>query len=163
MAKEIERKFLVSGSRWRQTADAGVRIRQSYIITTDDRSVRVRTYGDGRAQLTIKIGQSALVRDEYEFDIDPDEARDMMRQAIGTIIEKTRYKVRHGSHVWEIDVYGGIHTGLVIAEVELASIHDDPDLPPWVGREVTGESRYSNQVMALGQSAGLTHAVHLQA
>lgn len=162
MAKEIERKFLVSGNSWRLSADAGVEIRQAYLATMDDRSLRVRIYGDGRARLTLKIGQSALVRDEYEFDIDPAEAREMMGQAVGAVIEKIRYNVRYRGHVWEVDVYGGAQAGLVIAEVELSGIHDRPDIPGWIGREVTGESRYSNQFMAL-ELTGLAPALHHQA
>ena len=154
MAKEIERKFLVSGQRWRAFSDEGIAIRQAYILAEDDRSLRVRIYGDGRARITIKVGHNALVRDEYEFDIDRDEAEDMLRHAVGKVIEKVRYKVPHRGHVWEIDVYGGVHRGLVIAEVELSSIHDEPEMPNWVGRDVTGESRYSNQSMALGASSG---------
>ncbi len=154
MAKEIERKFLVSGQRWRTFVDEGIAIRQAYIVAQDDRSLRIRIYGDGRARLTLKVGHAALVRDEYEFDVDRDEAEDMLRHAIGNVIEKVRYRVPYEGHVWEIDVYGGVHRGLVIAEVELSSIHDEPVLPNWVGREVTGESRYSNQSMALGVSTG---------
>jgi CYTH domain-containing protein len=157
MAKEIERKFLVSDRRWRALADEGVAIRQAYVVAQEDRSLRVRLYGDGRARLTLKVGQAALVRDEYEFEIDHAEAEDMLRHRVGAIIEKVRYKVPFGRHLWEIDVYEGVHRGLVIAEVELASIHDEPEMPNWVGREVTGESRYSNQAMAFGtgDSAGL--------
>lgn len=154
MAKEIERKFLVSGQRWRNSANEGIAIRQAYIVAQDDRSLRVRLYGDGRARITLKVGHAALVRDEYEFDIDRDEAEDMLRHAVGKVIEKVRYKVPYEGHVWEVDVYDGAHRGLVIAEVELSSIHDEPELPNWVGREVTGESRYSNQSMALGISNG---------
>ena len=154
MAKEIERKFLVSGQRWRAFANEGTAIRQAYIVAQDDRSLRVRIYGDGRARITLKVGHTALVRDEYEFDIDREEAEDMLRHAIGNVIEKVRYRVPHEDHVWEIDVYDGIHRGLVIAEVELSSIHDEPEMPNWVGREVTGESQYTNQSMALGTSDG---------
>ncbi|MXN47397.1 CYTH domain-containing protein [Shinella kummerowiae] len=154
MAKEIERKFLVSGQRWRTFADEGIAIRQAYIVAQDDRSLRVRIFGNGKARITLKIGHAVLVRDEYEYDIDRDEAEDMLRHAIGNAIEKVRYKVPHEGHVWEVDVYGGAHKGLIIAEVELASIHDEPNLPNWVGREVTGESQYSNQSMALGVSNG---------
>ena len=154
MAKEIERKFLVSGQRWRTFADEGIAIRQAYIVAQDDRSLRVRIYGNGQSRITLKVGHTALVRDEYEFEIDRDEAEDMLRHAIGNVIQKVRYKVPHEGHVWEVDVYEGAHRGLVIAEVELASIHDDPALPNWVGREVTGESQYSNQSMALGISDG---------
>ncbi|MXN52268.1 CYTH domain-containing protein [Shinella sp. AETb1-6] len=154
MAKEIERKFLVSSQRWRAFADEGIAIRQAYIVAQDDRSLRVRIFDDGRARITLKIGHAILVRDEYEYDVDRDEAEDMLRHAIGKVIEKVRYRVPHKGHVWEIDVYQGVHRGLVIAEVELSSRLDEPELPDWVGREVTGESRYSNQSMALGISNG---------
>ena len=164
MAKEIERKFLVSGSRWRLSADAGVEIRQAYLATMNDRSLRVRTYADRRAQLTMKVGQSSFVRDEYEFDIDVGEAREMMQHAVGTVIEKVRHKVQHHGHVWEVDVYGGAYAGLVVAEVELTDESERPDLPDWVGREVTGESRYSNQAMALAVPfSGRTNALQNQA
>ncbi|MCP8896116.1 CYTH domain-containing protein [Shinella daejeonensis] len=154
MAKEIERKFLLSGPRWRALSDQGITIRQAYVIAQDDRSLRVRLYGDGRAHLTLKVGNAALVRDEYEFEIDRGEAEDMVRHAVGTVIEKVRYRISHEGHLWEVDVYDGVHRGLVIAEVELASIHDKPVLPDWVGREVTGDNRYSNQALALGFSDG---------
>jgi CYTH domain-containing protein len=153
MAKEIERKFLVSGKRWRLSADAGVSIRQGYLATMDDRSLRVRAYGDGHACLTLKIGQASLSRDEYEFDIDPAVAEEMLGQAIGTVVEKVRYKVEHKGFTWEVDVYGGRYGGLVVAEVELKSETDKPDIPDWVGREVTGDFRYSNQAMALSEGA----------
>jgi CYTH domain-containing protein len=71
-----------------------------------------------------------------------------MPKAIGLVIEKTRYKVTHGGFVWEVDVYGGAHEGLVIAEVELSDEGDAPDLPAWLGAEVTGDPRYSNQFLA---------------
>lgn len=162
MAKEIERKFLVSGSRWRLYADAGVEIRQAYLATMDDRSLRVRIYSGRRAQLTLKVGHSSLVRDEYEFDIDVGEAREMMEHAVGTVIEKIRHKVEYRGHIWEIDVYGGAYAGLVVAEVELSSTRERPDIPDWIGREVTGEGRYSNQAMALavpftGRANALQH------
>jgi CYTH domain-containing protein len=151
MAKEIERKFLVSGTSWRPLADAGVSIRQGYLVAADDRSLRVRTYGDGRACLTLKIGHTALARDEYEFDIDPQIAEEMLSQAIGTVITKVRYEVEQQEFTWEIDVYDGRYSGLVIAEVELESEADLPAIPDWVGREVTGDDRYSNQALALSE------------
>lgn len=153
MAKEIERKFLVSGKRWRLSADAGVPIKQGYLATMDDRSLRVRAYGDGRACLTLKIGQAALSRDEYEFEIDPAVAEEMLGQAIGTVIEKVRHEVAYKGFTWEVDVYGGRYSGLVVAEVELRNETDRPEIPDWIGREVTGDYRYSNQAMALSEGA----------
>lgn len=149
MAKEIERKFLVSGDRWRRLADGGTGLRQAYILAMDDRSVRVRISGGKRAQLTTKISKSAVVREEFEYDIPLDDAEDMMRQAIGGVIEKTRYHVPHGGFTWEIDVYQGDLRGLIIAEVEMESETDRPPIPDWIGREVTGNYRYSNHYLAL--------------
>jgi CYTH domain-containing protein len=163
MAKEIERKFLVSWNRWRSLADAGVSIRQGYLVAMDDRSLRVRTYGDGRASLTLKIGQSALVRDEYEFEIDPAIAGEMLEQAIGTVLEKVRHEVAYEGFIWEVDVYGGRYSGLVTAEVEMEVEADRPAIPDWAGQEVTGDFRYSNQAMALSEGAiGAIHEPHHQ-
>jgi CYTH domain-containing protein len=149
MAKEIERKFLVSSGHWRNDADAGTDLRQAYVVTMEDRSVRVRILSGERAKLTVKIGKSALVRDEFEYDLPLADALDLLSQAVGRVIEKTRYRVPVGDFLWEIDVYRGELSGLVVAEVEMASVDDDPALPFWIGREVTGDRRYSNQFLAL--------------
>jgi len=148
MAKEIERKFLVASDRWRNIADGGTRFLQAYIVTMDDRSARVRLMDDKRAKLTIKIGTGSMTRDEFEYEIPVEDARDMMTKAIGLIIEKTRYKVEHRGFLWEIDVYGGAHDGLVVAEVELDTEDDQPALPDWLGTEVTGDPHYSNQYLS---------------
>ncbi|MGO8249124.1 hypothetical protein ACC809_36295, partial [Rhizobium johnstonii] len=50
--------------------------------------------------------------------------------------------------VWEVDVFTGEHRGLVIAEVEMTAETDDPALRTWLGGEVTGDFRYSNQALA---------------
>ncbi|WP_275785199.1 CYTH domain-containing protein [Pararhizobium gei] len=148
MAKEIERKFLVSSDGWRARADRGTSLLQAYVVTMDDRSTRVRLLDDAHARLTIKIGSGPLTRDEFEYDIPVADARDLIAKAIGVIIEKTRYRVEHEGFMWEIDVYAGVHLGLVIAEVEMRTEADKPDLPPWLGTEVTGDPRYSNQSLA---------------
>jgi len=148
MAKEIERKFLVASDGWRDEADGGTNLLQAYIVTMDDRSARVRLMNDTRAKLTIKIGNGSMTRDEFEYDIPVEDAKELMPKAIGLVIEKTRYKVTHGGFVWEVDVYGGAHDGLVIAEVELSAEGDTPALPAWLGAEVTGDPRYSNQFLA---------------
>jgi adenylate cyclase len=148
MAKEIERKFLVTSDGWRNAADGGTRFLQAYIVTMDDRSARVRLMDDKRAKLTIKIGTGSMICDEFEYEIPVEDARDMMSKAIGLIIEKTRYEVKHRGFVWEVDVYGGAHEGLVVAEVELGSEGDAPRLPGWLGAEVTGDPHYSNQYLS---------------
>jgi adenylate cyclase len=149
MAKEIERKFLVSSDGWRPDADAGSVFQQAYIVTMDDRSVRVRIADGITAQMTVKVGRSAVMRDEFEYEIPLADAQGMIDLAVGIVIEKTRYRVPFRGFVWEVDVYAGALEGLVIAEVEMASEDDSPDLPDWIGREVTGERRFSNQYLAL--------------
>ncbi len=148
MAKEIERKFLVANDDWRDLATSKTPMRQAYIVTMNDRSVRVRTRNDASAQVTIKIGQNSLVRDEFEYTIPIAEAEEMISLAVGNVIEKVRYTVEYNGFVWEIDAYEGAYLGLVIAEVELSDENDEPPLPDWVGREVTGDRRYSNQSLA---------------
>jgi adenylate cyclase len=149
MAKEIERKFLVASDGWRPDADAGSVFQQAYIVTMDDRSVRVRIADGITAQMTVKVGRSAVMRDEFEYEIPLADAEGMIDLAVGIVIEKTRYRVPFRGFVWEVDVYAGALEGLVIAEVEMASEDDSPDLPDWIGREVTGERRFSNQYLAL--------------
>ena len=148
MAKEIERKFLVANDDWRDLATSKTPMRQAYIVTMNDRSVRVRTRNDASAQVTIKIGQNSRVRDEFEYTIPIAEAEEMISLAVGNVIEKVRYTVEYNGFVWEIDAYEGAYLGLVIAEVELSDENDEPPLPDWVGREVTGDRRYSNQSLA---------------
>jgi CYTH domain-containing protein len=148
MAKEIERKFLVRSDGWRSAVETKSALRQGYIASMDDRSVRVRILDGRKARLTIKIGRSTITRDEFEYDIPIAEAKELLQNAIGIVIEKTRYRVPYEGFVWEVDVFAGEHRGLVIAEVEMMSETDNPALPRWLGREVTGDFRYSNQALA---------------
>lgn len=148
MAKEIERKFLVVNDSWRDRATSATPMRQAYIATNHDRSVRVRTMNETSAKVTIKIGKTALVRDEFEYDIPLPDAEELIDAAIGNVIEKVRYTVDVAGFTWEVDVFEGAYRGLVVAEVELRSESDNPALPSWVGREVTGDRRYSNQFLA---------------
>jgi CYTH domain-containing protein len=47
-----------------------------------------------------------------------------------------------------VDVFAGAYEGLTLAEIEMASVDEQPNLPQWLGREVTGKKRYSNRAMA---------------
>lgn len=160
MAKEIERKFLVVGDSWRDQVISTTPMRQAYMATGRDRSVRIRIKNDKSARLTIKIGRSAVVRDEFEYDIPLADAEEMMDLAIGNVIEKVRHTVQVGNFLWEVDVFQGAYNGLVTAEVEMQSEADKPLMPTWIGREVTGDHRYSNQALATEHlKPELVHAV----
>ncbi|MGX9179207.1 CYTH domain-containing protein [Mesorhizobium sp. BHbdii] len=150
MVKEIERKFLVSGNGWRDLVEADIRIRQFYLAATPDRSVRVRVSNGASAKLTLKFGSKVRERDEFEYPIPLAEAEEMQAFAIGHVIEKTRHHVRHRGHLYEVDVFGGMLAGLVVAEIETPEDVPDEMLPDWLGREVTGEQRFYNASLALG-------------
>ena len=150
MVKEVERKFLVASSIWRDRVEAHIRIRQFYLAAQPGRTVRVRI-SDGRsAKLTLKFGERSRERDEFEYSIPLAEAEELMAFAVGRVIEKTRHHVRHRGYLYEVDVFGGRLAGLTIAELETPDDVPDEMLPDWLGREVTGESRFYNASLALG-------------
>lgn len=142
MAREIERKFLLSEDIWRQ--HEGRLIRQGYLNTGGAATVRVRLAGDN-AWLTVKGPTTGHTRAEYEYPIPPADAREMLDElCCGPLIEKRRYEVPYEGLVWEIDEFLGDNAGLVVAEVELEAEGQAVPLPPWVGDEVTGDPRYYN-------------------
>jgi len=150
MGKEVERKFLVSSAEWLELAEADIRIRQFYLAAAPGRTVRVRISDSASAMLTLKFGSTARERDEFEYPIPLAEAQEMLAFAIGRVIEKTRHHVRHRGYLYEVDVFGGMLAGLVVAELETPEDVPDEMLPAWLGREVTGESRFYNASLALG-------------
>lgn len=143
MAKEIERKFLVKGSAWKEQAE-GVLYRQGYLNSMKERVVRVRTIGD-KAFLTIKGITAGVSRLEFEYEIPFAEGKQMLDELVEKpIIEKNRYKIRQNGLVWEIDEFLGDNQGLVVAEVELQDEQQALNLPDWIGEEVSADPRYFN-------------------
>ena len=143
MAQEIERKFLVDPDRL-GPLDDGVEIVQGFIETRDLTVVRVRIAG-GDAWLTLKGKNTGAVRTEFEYPIPASDARQILSELCNErVIVKTRYLRKFGGHTWEIDVFAGQNSGLLVAEVELASEDDKVVFPDWVGREVTTDPRYYN-------------------
>ena len=149
MAKEIERKFLVSGE-FRQDSPESYRIMQGYICSDPDRTVRVRVRGD-KGFLTIKghSSEDGLSRYEWEKEIPASEAVELMALCGSGVIDKTRYLVPFGRHTYEVDVFHGANEGLVLAEIELAEEQETFEKPSWLGEEVTGDPRYYNSMLSL--------------
>ncbi len=149
MATEIERKYLVRGDAWRGRADRHVRYRQGYLANTRHCSVRVRVGGDA-AHLNVKGATVGVSRLEFEYPVPLEDAEVMLRELChGSIIEKTRYFVRHLEHDWEVDVFEGDNAGLVVAEIELEDEAQAVTLPDWAGEEVTYDARYYNSNLAV--------------
>lgn len=144
MGIEIERKFLVRNDAWRTLADAGTTYVQGYLLGARQASVRVRIEGE-QAFINIKSMTLDIRRLEFQYPIPLHDAREMLAQLCGKpLVEKTRYKLPHAGHVWEIDVFAGVNAGLIVAEVELAAEDEALDLPEWIGEEVSHDPRYYN-------------------
>jgi CYTH domain-containing protein len=150
MGKEIERKFLISSSAWRDLVEASIRIRQFYLAAAPGRTIRIRISDGDAARLTLKFGNQIRERDEFEYPVPLADAEEMLAFAIGRVIEKTRHHVRHRGYLYEVDVFGGPLAGLVVAELETPVNVPNEMLPDWLGREVTGESKFYNASLALG-------------
>lgn len=142
MAKEIERKFLVDQKKW-NNAGKPVKMKQAYLMIDGHKVVRVRIAGE-KAYLTIKGNLSGITRDEFEYEIPVADALQMMNLRIGAIVEKTRYIYEFDGKKWEIDLFEGENSGLIVAEIELENETDAFSKPAWILEEVSTDDRYFN-------------------
>lgn len=148
MGVEVERKFLVSDDSWRDGVTTSTRIVQGYIAQTPSATVRVRVKGD-KGFLTVKGLSVGVSRSEFEYEVPVPDALAMLAElAQGPVIDKVRHLVPVGGHVWEVDVFAGDNTPLIMAEVELASADEPFERPGWAGLEVSDDQRYFNVNLA---------------
>jgi adenylate cyclase len=147
--REIERKFLVRKLPGDLSNHPHADISQGYLVSMDDGlQVRLRKRGE-KYSLTYKRG-IGNVREEREVELTAEQFNTLWPATEGKRLVKTRYEIPFGGHVVEIDVYHERHEGLVVAEVEF----DEEDAaknfqpPAWLGDDVTGDPRYSNQLLA---------------
>lgn len=146
---EIERKFLVLSNDFINDAFAQKRIVQGYLSSNPERTVRVRIKGD-KGYLTIK-GKSSTngtTRLEWEREISVMDAETLLNICESGIIDKMRYEVKVGHHVYEVDIFSGENDGLVMAEIELKSETETFEKPHWLGEEVTNDERYYNAYLS---------------
>jgi len=144
MATEIERKFLVKNMSWQEFSDKGTRYSQGYLVGSKFASVRVRIQGD-KAFINIKSATIDITRQEFEYEIPLDEAKEMLETLCEKpLIEKTRYLLKNENHLWEIDVFSGDNDGLIVAEIELSDKDEVFAKPGWLGEEVSDDQRYYN-------------------
>ncbi|MEZ5040569.1 MAG: CYTH domain-containing protein [Saprospiraceae bacterium] len=143
MGIEIERKYLLKNEDWRKSSDSGTAIKQGYLNSHVERTVRVRVFGD-KGFITIKGKTDILIRKEYEYEIPLEEALEQLELCEKPLIEKVRFIVHENGHKWEIDEFYGENAGLILVEVELARETDEIHKPDWLGEEVTNEIKYYN-------------------
>lgn len=150
---EIERKFLVNSDDFKSLAASSIFIKQAYLSKDPHRTVRIRIK-DKQAFLTIKgiSSTSGMSRFEWEKELAIEEGEMLLKLALPTVIVKTRYIVPQGKLFFEVDVFEGDHKGLILAEIELPNEKSSIDLPPWIGKEVTGDVRYYNSYLSSKES-----------
>lgn len=149
MGLEIERKFLVNNDAWQRQDGTRSHIVQAYIALGEKAHVRVRIHDHQRAVLTLKSRAPGVRRAEFEYPVPLADARAMLPLRSGSLVEKTRTTVQHEGLLWEVDVFSGDLSGLVLAEVELDDVAREVKLPAWIGREVTDDPRYYNAALAM--------------
>jgi adenylate cyclase len=147
--QEIERKFLVRNHLFKFLARAKKNIAQGYLNTNPERTVRVRIANE-KAFLTIKgIGnESGMTRFEWEKEIPLDEAKSLLLLCEKGVIEKTRYEIPVGNHLYEVDEFHGENQGLIVAEIELTAENEAFEKPDWLEIEVTNNERYYNAYLS---------------
>lgn len=156
MAKEIERKFLVTSDAFKALATP-THYRQGYVPTLNGMTVRIRIAGT-QGYVTFKDHAVNLTRHEFEYPIPEEDGLQMLDLMCATPqIDKQRYVIPttgqlpdgtpiEGLH-WEVDVFGGDNEGLVVAEIELPCEEAIFDKPAWIGQEVTQNHRYYNSAL----------------
>ena len=149
MGYEIERKFLVDGD-YKSKSFKAYPIKQGYLSLSGVSVVRVRLKGE-KAYITVKssVVSGTLKRNEWEYEIPKDDAEEMLKLCEESLIDKTRYLVKVGKHVFEVDEFNGDNEGLLIAEVELEHEDEHFEKPEWLGEEVTDNVRYYNSFLSI--------------
>ena len=147
---EIERKFLVTSTEFLSESIRSNRIVQGYLNSNAERTVRVRIKGN-KGFLTIKGkgNESGTTRFEWEKEIEVTEAEQLLLLCEDGVIDKIRYEIPFGKHLYEVDVFEGDNKGLIIAEIELENENESFEKPNWLGEEVTGDDRYYNASLSI--------------
>ena len=143
MAIEIEHKYHVNDTAFKQYTLQSKHIFQGYLSKDKERTVRIRV-SDNDAFITIKGKNHGDKRLEFEYSIPYDDAKHLLDLCIKPIIEKFRHIVEYNGNIWEIDEFKGALDGLILAEIEIPSSEYKYDIPPFIGKNVTNDSRYYN-------------------
>ncbi|MCY1485655.1 CYTH domain protein [compost metagenome] len=146
---EIERKFLVKSDNFKAVAFAKNQIAQGYLNSHPERTVRIRIKGEsGFLTIKGKGNESGVSRLEWETEIPLTEAKNLIKLCENGVIDKIRYEVKAGNHIFEVDEFFGDNEGLLVAEIELQSEDEAFEKPEWLGQEVTNDERYYNAFLS---------------
>jgi adenylate cyclase len=145
-ALEIERKFLVA-DRSVLAGSPTIDITQVYVFD-DGRTVMRLNRRDGEYRLTLRENTADVVRQQFACAIPETFGKLLAASPMARVSVKRRHLLRHGDLLWTVDVWSWPDNDLALAEVELADPATRIDVPPWCGREVTGDPAYYDHVIA---------------
>ena len=147
MALEIEYKYLVDELKWEQLEKPEPSlIVQSYLVNSKQLTIRIRIKGE-KGYLTIKGATTKVTREEFEYEIPIDDARDLIDKFSGKTIKKYRYEIPVDGHTWEVDVFENKLKGLILAEIELQAESEIYTKPEWITKNVSLDPNYYNAVL----------------
>lgn len=152
MPREIEHRYVVDISLWQRPVRCET-IWQAYLSLDPRRVVRVRLVAEvgilfDHAYLTIKGKKIKAACPEFEYPIPVSHGKEQLMMRLSDIVKKTRYIQEFGGNTWYVDVFHDKNHGLVLAEIEIPEEGKSFELPPWVGEEVTEDSKYSNVMLS---------------
>ena len=154
MSLENEFKFLLSAGSDLEEVVFGLDpriIRQGYLHTGSDSTVRVRIIDDVVGKLTVKGPANLNTRSEYEYEIPVVDAEHILAMCSATISKK-RYVKNVDGYDYEIDVYDG-YDNLTTVELEYTEEGQLPvEWPSFIGEDVSTNPKYKNHSLALSQS-----------
>ena len=172
MGIEIEKKFLVGELPFDIESFSYHKIEQAYLNV--DPAVRVRKEDDSY-YMTYKASKAdydGIGKMEYNMPLDEKSYTHLLKKADGNVITKRRYLIPINDDAYdekylkehlelsemldkgeikiELDVFEGVFTGRILAEVEFPDEDSayNYHMASWFTKEVTGDAKYSNSQMS---------------
>lgn len=138
--KVLTKRYLVRRELLPPLKD-GMTVSTGYLCI--DPAVRLRV-NERRAK--IQIWNPGDPTKFFEYEVPISEAESMMDLCLERT-SRTTWKLEHAGRTWRVHEYMGRHSGVVTAVLELGS-RDGYEEPPWAGKNVTGDSRYTDEGLA---------------
>src|SRR5262249_10452621 len=133
---------LLANDDWKSSVIRRIRIRDGLIASNNGNKARVRI-ADADATIALKSRRRGPIRTEFEYAIPYSDALEILQTMCdGRVLDKVRHVIPYAGSLWHVDVYEGILSGIVLAEVELEPADQELDLHHWIGKEVTNDPRY---------------------
>jgi CYTH domain-containing protein len=102
--------------------------------------------------ISVKGPRYGVARAEEEWPLSAELAASLFRLAPYKLV-KSRYQFVYGDFLWELDQFHHRNEGLFIAECEVEQPGMNPPRPPWCHKEITGDTRYDNEQLAMNPFA----------